>query len=114
MAGKTAAVSSLRSDGDVQSYRNLNWPDSWGVDTPGPVLCTRDPFDFAQGRLFPEPEKRLRSGITPFGTMPANATARPQSQRRRTGVSAPHNLPSFGRYPDLVGRYKIHAGDFGA
>jgi hypothetical protein len=25
-------------------------------------LSTRDPFDFAQGRLFAPPEKRLRSG----------------------------------------------------
>src|ERR1700736_2861623 len=26
------------------------------------IGCARDPFDFAQGRLFPPPEKRLRSG----------------------------------------------------
>jgi hypothetical protein len=25
-------------------------------------FCARDPFDFAQGRLFPSPEKRLREG----------------------------------------------------
>ena len=29
---------------------------------PPPIRCARDPFDFAQGKLFAPPEKRLRSG----------------------------------------------------